>query len=341
MRKGLMRMKYDCEVIKDLLPLYQDNVCSKESRRMVEEHLEECIMCGEVASQLRNDTIDNELLVEKGYIIDAHEKKEKKRTFVIGSVIAGILMIPLVVCLICNLATGNGLTWFFIVLASLLVTATVTVLPLFLSDYRFTKSVLAFCGSLVILLYVCCVYTGGDWFLLASVPTVYGILLITGPIILHELPLKKPFSNMKGLISLCFDTVFLYGVLFVIGDYCLFGEKRWNIMMVTAAVSAIVVWVFFLMIRYIGINRWCKAGIISVFVGVVYGIISNIVDYLLDKCDGVYLTDVDLLQWEDVHINANINILVLCYGAVIGLILLSIGIAQIIHKNRLNHNINS
>ena len=34
-----------CEVIQDLLPLYIDNICSSESRRMVSEHLESCAGC--------------------------------------------------------------------------------------------------------------------------------------------------------------------------------------------------------------------------------------------------------------------------------------------------------
>lgn len=38
-------MKVPCGVIKDLLPLYQDNVCSQESRALVEEHLESCPHC--------------------------------------------------------------------------------------------------------------------------------------------------------------------------------------------------------------------------------------------------------------------------------------------------------
>ena len=32
-------MKYPCDLIRDLLPLYQDGVCSEESRAAVEEHL--------------------------------------------------------------------------------------------------------------------------------------------------------------------------------------------------------------------------------------------------------------------------------------------------------------
>ena len=38
-------MKIACEIIKDLLPLYQDGVCSKKSKAVVEEHLAECDNC--------------------------------------------------------------------------------------------------------------------------------------------------------------------------------------------------------------------------------------------------------------------------------------------------------
>ena len=38
-------MRVSCEVIKDLLPLYHDGVCSNDSKAMVEEHLAECENC--------------------------------------------------------------------------------------------------------------------------------------------------------------------------------------------------------------------------------------------------------------------------------------------------------
>ena len=38
-------MKLDCHVIEDLLPLYQDQVCSEESQALVEEHLRDCESC--------------------------------------------------------------------------------------------------------------------------------------------------------------------------------------------------------------------------------------------------------------------------------------------------------
>lgn len=38
-------MKTSCEIIKDLLPLYHDGVCSNDSKTMVEEHLAYCDSC--------------------------------------------------------------------------------------------------------------------------------------------------------------------------------------------------------------------------------------------------------------------------------------------------------
>lgn len=38
-------MNISCEIIKDLLPLYHDGVCSNESKAMIEEHLAECDNC--------------------------------------------------------------------------------------------------------------------------------------------------------------------------------------------------------------------------------------------------------------------------------------------------------
>ena len=38
-------MKYKCGIIKDLIPLYIDDVCSEESRTAVKDHLSECEKC--------------------------------------------------------------------------------------------------------------------------------------------------------------------------------------------------------------------------------------------------------------------------------------------------------
>lgn len=46
-------MKYKCGIIKDLLPLYVDHVCSDESKELIDEHLLECEKCKAYMDSLR------------------------------------------------------------------------------------------------------------------------------------------------------------------------------------------------------------------------------------------------------------------------------------------------
>ena len=39
-------MKLSCDIVQDLLPLYEDDLCSQATREAVEEHLRECETCG-------------------------------------------------------------------------------------------------------------------------------------------------------------------------------------------------------------------------------------------------------------------------------------------------------
>ena len=50
-------MKYNCEIIKDLLPLYVDNICSNQSRKIVEEHLDECPKCQTYLQEIKKTII--------------------------------------------------------------------------------------------------------------------------------------------------------------------------------------------------------------------------------------------------------------------------------------------
>jgi len=43
----------DCNVIKDLLPLYEEELASDSSRKIVEEHIEECLYCKKELEQMK------------------------------------------------------------------------------------------------------------------------------------------------------------------------------------------------------------------------------------------------------------------------------------------------
>jgi hypothetical protein len=46
-------MKTTCSIIKDLLPLYVDNLTSEDSNKAIEEHIKECKSCNEIVSVLK------------------------------------------------------------------------------------------------------------------------------------------------------------------------------------------------------------------------------------------------------------------------------------------------
>ena len=58
--------EHNCNIIKDLLPLYIEDICSEDSKKLVEEHLKECSSCKETY----------ELLHHTALVIDVAEKKE-------------------------------------------------------------------------------------------------------------------------------------------------------------------------------------------------------------------------------------------------------------------------
>ena len=60
-----------CEIIRDLMPLYLDDVCSGETKQMVEEHLDECEECRKYIKQMQT-----ELKIEKPEPTDSLEEKK-------------------------------------------------------------------------------------------------------------------------------------------------------------------------------------------------------------------------------------------------------------------------
>ena len=75
-------MKLDCEIIRDLLPLYGDNVCSEKSREAVEEHLRECETCREELKALGENNIPALLRAEGGTpVIGAYRRMLKNIRF--------------------------------------------------------------------------------------------------------------------------------------------------------------------------------------------------------------------------------------------------------------------
>ncbi|MBQ3276901.1 MAG: zf-HC2 domain-containing protein [Oscillospiraceae bacterium] len=201
-------MKTPCEIIRDLLPLYADDVCSPASRETVDEHLRECPACAEYLRQLRAGELESGLQEEKDQVLRHQAKRFKRRSELVGTVIAGVFMVPILVSLIVNLASGRVLGWFFIVAAAMIVAASLIVVPLLVPEDRLFWTFCAFSASLLLLLGVCCLYTRGDWFPVAGSAVLFGLAVLGLPFAIRAKPLRKWVGERnKALLVIAVDVI--------------------------------------------------------------------------------------------------------------------------------------
>ena len=73
-------MKISCDVIKDLLPLYIDDILSNDSKNLVDEHIEECESCNDELRKLSGDEIHSCAVnqIENKSIYDSLNKIRKR-----------------------------------------------------------------------------------------------------------------------------------------------------------------------------------------------------------------------------------------------------------------------
>ena len=329
---GIDKVSTTCPIVQDLLPLYHDEVCSEESKLMVENHLTKCEVCKKIADELNNVSTEKQLSHEAGYVLKRHAQKETRKSTLVGGIVAGILMIPLIVCLICNLATGHGLSWFYIVLASLLVTASLTVTPFVAisKEKKFLWTLGLFTVSLLLLFMVIVIYVQGNWFWLVAVPTILGLSVFFAPFVAHIVFKKGILSKTKGIMVMLWDTMWLYAVIIVCGIYVNTSEY-WRISLQITSFCVLIAWIFFLIARYVKfpkvhIPKLVKAGLLTLLSGVLIMTINDIVNWIIY---GTYLCSMaqfDFTVWNDSTINSNVYMIILFTTTTVGLLLMALGL---------------
>ena len=104
--------KTDCDIIKDLLPLYEDNICSEKSKDLIEEHLIECEDCREYLDSLHEELPPIEPSSEDAVIDETRFIKRIQRKIARQKLLAcGILLLAvLAFCAIWdNTPIGEGI----------------------------------------------------------------------------------------------------------------------------------------------------------------------------------------------------------------------------------------
>ena len=267
-------MKFECDMISDLLPLYKDEICSDTSKKIVEEHLSECPACRKIFNDMNDISIDEKIVKEKNEVIDSQAKFFKRKSAFAGSIIALIFTIPILVCFIVDLATGGGLGWFFIVLAAILTASALVVVPLMMKKNRMFTTMTAFTACVILLLAICCIYTGGNWFFVAASASLFGLTVLFAPFIVYRRPVNAYVKNQKGLAIMSAYTATFAIMMACIGLFV--GPAQFfPLAMAISAPLAALAWAIFAAVRYIRANAAVKTGVSILAAGIFSGILSH------------------------------------------------------------------
>lgn len=328
-------MKYDCDIIQDLLPLYQDKICSGKSRAIVEEHISECDVCRKMAEQMGDSTVEEKLTQEKNSVIQKHQKLVNRKTTTIGMTMAGVLMIPVLVCLICNLAIGHALDWFFIVLTAMLLVASLLVVPLIAEVRRLMWVVVTATMSLILLLLTCCIYTHGRWFFVASSGSILGISVVFAPFVIVPLCRGTKMERHKAALTVLWDTIWLYLLLIACGVFVHGDARYWYMAMTISTYIVVLVWIYVLIIDYGKRNGQIKAGILVAVSGIWLGVANDVLNFFLapvGEADGHGLGGLDLskgFSMDDIAVlNANLLFVIIVVSVCVGGLMILNGIIK-------------
>lgn len=328
-------MKYDCDVIQDLLPLYQDKICSGKSRKVVEEHISECTVCRKMAEQMSDSTVEEKLINEKNSVIRKHQKIVNKKTTTIGMAMAGILMIPVLVCLICNIAVGHALDWFFIVLTAMLLVASLIVVPLVAETSRVMWVVVTATVSLLLLLLTCSIYTHGRWFFVASSGCVLGISVVFAPFVIAPLCRETKLERHRAALAVLWDTIWLYLLLTACGVYIHGDAVYWYMAMTISTYIVVLVWIYVFIVSYGKGNGQIRAGILVAVSGIWIGMANDVMNFFLAPVgadDGYGLGSLDLsrgFRFDDIAVlNANLLFAIIVVSVCVGGVMIFSGLIK-------------
>lgn len=78
-----------CDLVKDLLPIYVDGLCSEESRNIINNHLDMCQECKDYHEKMKGTEIVETLQAVNGTVLEHHRKKERKKLLCIVGIVIG------------------------------------------------------------------------------------------------------------------------------------------------------------------------------------------------------------------------------------------------------------
>ena len=183
------------------------------------------------------------------------------KSFVLGyTIITGIgYLAAIIPSFIYNVAHG-GIGWFMVLITSLMLTFSFINVPVLVKGNRALWTFGASTVSLMLLYAAGCVYSHGDWFVMAVLGTLLGEAIVFLPFVLRSDVFEKYAGNCKGLICMAADSVLTFAcVIYGTLKYGDVADLRDG--MVATVTCVALVWAVFLIIRYLKVNGFFKGAL--------------------------------------------------------------------------------
>jgi len=188
--------------------------------------------------------------------------------------------IALITCFICDLSINKKLTWFWIVLSALLLAFTFTNLPKIIKKHKLILLPLSMFLSLSLLLGVCCIYTKGNWFWIATLSLLLVYVVIFMPIYISKYKVFAKINKFNDFVSIAIDFILLNILLIVIYRFTISNGYTHNNWYLKIALPIVLIVYLLLNIllstRFLKINRLLKTSIILFLIDILYFIIPFI-----------------------------------------------------------------
>ena len=225
--------------------------------------------------------------------------------------------VALLTCFICNLAVNHTLSWFFVVLASLVCAYTfIPTLTLLVSKHKLLVFTVSSYLSICLLLLTCGLFVGQSfWVPTACVGALMGYVAVFLPILIY----KTPWRHFCVLVT--FGALFLLTLLLLalIRAYTVFPLiSAW---LITA--YAFLPAFFCGAIGFLRVNRFIRAAMATAFTIIIYYFLGFVVGFLFDVKDNFY--EVDFSNWQQ-YTSGNIHCVTLLVSLCIALIFLLVGL---------------
>lgn len=295
-----------------------------------------CELLGVSEHELITASVDKKAREEK---IQAKKWRTLSFTWSLFFYIAyGVALLP---CFICNLAIDKTLSWFWIVLCSLILSFTFTNLPKLIKNYKLILLPLSSFLALCLLLGTCCIYTNGSWFFIASFPVFLGLAIVFVPIYIAKYPVFSKVKRYNDFVSVGIDFILINLLLIIVNSYTrINGVAPWYFNTALPIVSIVYLIINLLMcVRFLRINKLLKTSFVLFFTMIITYLIPPLIKVkntaLQRELNDFNIFRADLSTWlVDKTLENNIHLLIFLTTITIAIAFLVFGLIKQLKNKR-------